>query len=183
MIKSKDAKKNQLPAGKIPRSTFLKLGGALASGSCIAACSPGASKNNSVTSYYNRADSIVNPSMMAPAIPPESKRVAADPAKVPPPVKYAKPKFHNVNIFCKEILKEGVLGALPEKLTQLIAVAVAHVTQCPYYIRSHPRQAIRKGASKQALMEAVWIAAEISAGAATAHVAIDKMNNLEKQIE
>ena len=28
-------------------------------------------------------------------------------------------------------------GALPEKTKQLIAVAVAHVTQCPYCIRGH----------------------------------------------
>jgi AhpD family alkylhydroperoxidase len=30
-------------------------------------------------------------------------------------------------------------GALPEKTKQLIAVAVAHVTQGPYCIRSHTR--------------------------------------------
>jgi len=30
-------------------------------------------------------------------------------------------------------------GALPEKTKQLIAVAVAHVTQCPYCIKSHTK--------------------------------------------
>jgi AhpD family alkylhydroperoxidase len=39
-------------------------------------------------------------------------------------------------------------GALPEKTKQLIA-AVAHVTQCPYCIRSQARLAHRKGASDQ----------------------------------
>jgi len=34
-------------------------------------------------------------------------------------------------------------GALPEKTKQLIAVAVAHTTQCPYCIRAHTRAALR----------------------------------------
>ena len=68
-------------------------------------------------------------------------------------------------------------GSLPEKTKQLIAVAVAHVTQCPYCIRSHSKQAMRKGASKEEIMEAIWVAAEMRAGAAYAHatIAIDEM--------
>ena len=71
-------------------------------------------------------------------------------------------------------------GALPEKTKQLIAVAVAHVTQCPYCIRFHTKTALRKGASKEEIMEAIWVAAEMRAGAAYAHatIAIDEM---EKQ--
>ncbi len=60
-------------------------------------------------------------------------------------------------------------GALDEKTKQLIAVAVAHVTQCPYCIRSHTPQALRKGATKEEIMEAIWVAAEMRAGAAYAH--------------
>jgi AhpD family alkylhydroperoxidase len=69
-------------------------------------------------------------------------------------------------------------GALPEKIKQLIAVAVAHVTQCPYCIRSHSKQAMRKGASKEEIMEAIWVAAEMRAGAAYAHatIAMDEMD-------
>jgi len=63
-------------------------------------------------------------------------------------------------------------GALPEKTKQLIAVAVAHVTQCPYCIQSHTTQAIRKGASKEEIMEAIWVASEMRAGAAYAHATI-----------
>lgn len=63
-------------------------------------------------------------------------------------------------------------GALPEKTKQLIAVAVAHVTQCPYCIRSHTKLALRKGATQQELMEAIWVAAEMRAGGAYAHSAI-----------
>jgi AhpD family alkylhydroperoxidase len=60
-------------------------------------------------------------------------------------------------------------GALPAKVKQIIAVAVAHVTQCPYCIKGHTKAALRHGASEQELMEAIWVAAEMRAGAAYAH--------------
>lgn len=63
-------------------------------------------------------------------------------------------------------------GALPRKTKQLIAVAVAHATQCPYCIQGHAKAASRVGASPEEIMEAIWIAAEMRAGAAFAHSAI-----------
>lgn len=60
-------------------------------------------------------------------------------------------------------------GALPGRTKQLIAVAVAHVTQCPYCIRGHTKLARRAGASPQEIMEAIWVAAEMRAGGAYAH--------------
>jgi AhpD family alkylhydroperoxidase len=63
-------------------------------------------------------------------------------------------------------------GALPSKTKQLIAVAVAHVTQCPYCIRGHTRSASRHGATPEEIMEAIWVAAEMRAGAAFAHSAL-----------
>ncbi len=60
-------------------------------------------------------------------------------------------------------------GALSAKTKQIIAVAVAHVTQCPYCIQGHTRAALRAGATQQELMEAVWVAAEMRAGGAYAH--------------
>jgi AhpD family alkylhydroperoxidase len=63
-------------------------------------------------------------------------------------------------------------GALDEKTKQLIAVAVAHTTQCPYCIAGHSRLARRKGASDQEIMEAIWVAAEMRAGGAYAHSTI-----------
>ena len=63
-------------------------------------------------------------------------------------------------------------GALLEKTKQLIAVAVAHVTQCPYGIRSHTRIAVRKGATELEIMEAIWVAAEMRAGGTYAHAVI-----------
>lgn len=73
-------------------------------------------------------------------------------------------------------------GALDEKTKQLIAIAVAHTTQCPYCIHSHTEQAIRKGCSKEEIIEAVWIAAEMRAGAAYAHsaLAMDEIQAIEK---
>lgn len=71
-------------------------------------------------------------------------------------------------------------GALDEKTKQLIAVAVAHVTQCPYCIQSHVRQAAHKGATNEEIMEAVWVAAEMRSGAAWAHatIAVSEMNQI-----
>ena len=68
-------------------------------------------------------------------------------------------------------------GALSTRTKHLIAVAVAHVTQCPYCIRGHTRTALREGSSEQEVMEAIWVAAEMRAGAAFAHslIAIDEM--------
>lgn len=63
-------------------------------------------------------------------------------------------------------------GALPTKTKQLIAVAVAHVTQCPYCIRGHTRAALRQGATGEEIMEAIWVAAEMRAGGAYAHAAL-----------
>ncbi len=63
-------------------------------------------------------------------------------------------------------------GALPAKTKQLIAVAAAHVTQCPYCIRGHTSAALQHGATAEEIMEAVWVAAEMRAGAAYAHSAL-----------
>ena len=74
--------------------------------------------------------------------------------------------FRNFN---KVVFKEG---ALDEKTKQIIAVAVAHVTQCPYCIKGHTKQAIGKGATNEEIMEAIWVASEMRAGAAYAHAAL-----------
>lgn len=71
--------------------------------------------------------------------------------------------------FGKAVFAEGTLSA---KMKQIIAVAVAHVTQCPYCIRGHTKAALRAGATQQELMEAIWVAAEMRAGGAYAHAAL-----------
>ena len=60
-------------------------------------------------------------------------------------------------------------GALDTRTKQLIAVAVAHVTQCPWCIEGHVKAAKREGASGEQIMEAIWVASEMRAGAAWAH--------------
>jgi AhpD family alkylhydroperoxidase len=50
--------------------------------------------------------------------------------------------------------------------------SVAHVTQCPYCIKGHTKAALRAGATAQELMEAIWVASEMRAGAAYAHAAL-----------
>jgi AhpD family alkylhydroperoxidase len=62
--------------------------------------------------------------------------------------------------------------ALPRKTKQLIAVAVAHVTQCPYCIRGHTKLAIGEGATHEEVMEAIWVAVEMRAGGSFAHSAL-----------
>jgi AhpD family alkylhydroperoxidase len=77
------------------------------------------------------------------------------------------PSIHDAfQEFSRRVFAEG---ALDRKTKQLIAVAVAHVTQCPYCIKGHTRAAIRRGATEQELMEAIWVAAEMRAGGAYAH--------------
>src|ERR1041385_3066648 len=80
--------------------------------------------------------------------------------------------------FSKSVFAEG---AIPTKTKQLIAVAVAHVTQCPYCIRGHTRAAMRHGAAPQEIMEAIWVAAEMRAGGAYAHatVALDAITRAQ----
>ncbi len=70
-------------------------------------------------------------------------------------------------------------GAIDAKTKQLIAVAVAHATQCPYCIRSHTKAALREGCSSRELMEAIWVAVEMRAGGAFAHsvIALETMES------
>jgi AhpD family alkylhydroperoxidase len=79
--------------------------------------------------------------------------------------------------FSQKVFADGALAA---KTKQLIAVAVAHVTQCPYCIRGHTKAALRLGATEHEIMETVWVAAEMRAGGAYAHstIALTAMNEM-----
>ena len=68
--------------------------------------------------------------------------------------------------FSRQVFADGALAA---KTKQIVAVAVAHVTQCPYCIKGHTAAALRHGATAQELMEAIWVAAEMRAGGSYAH--------------
>ena len=95
--------------------------------------------------------------------PPATKELAAK-RKSPAP----KPA-EAFRAFSQSVFAEGALSA---KTKQLIAVAVAHVTQCPYCIRGHTDGALKHGATAEEIMEAIWVAAEMRAGGAYAHSAL-----------
>ena len=77
--------------------------------------------------------------------------------------------YEDCAAFSKAVFADGVL---PTKMKQIIAVAVAHVTQCPYCIKGHTKAALHAGATPEELMEAVWVASEMRAGGAYAHSAL-----------
>jgi len=60
-------------------------------------------------------------------------------------------------------------GAIPARMKELIAVAVAMTTQCPYCIDIHTQRAKAAGCSETELAEAVMVAAALRAGGAITH--------------
>jgi AhpD family alkylhydroperoxidase len=107
--------------------------------------------------------------------PPPSQDLARKRRELAPDIQAA---FH---AFSELVFAEGVL---PAKTKQLIAVAAAHITQCPYCIQGHTKAAMKHGATPQEIMEAVWVAAEMRAGGAYAHslISISVMNEANQQV-
>lgn len=68
--------------------------------------------------------------------------------------------------FSEEVFAEG---ALSEKTKQLMAVAAGHVTQCPYCIRGHTQGAQDAGATREEIMETIWVAATLRADSIHTH--------------
>ncbi len=60
-------------------------------------------------------------------------------------------------------------GAIPVKYKELIAVAVALTTQCPYCIDIHSGNARKAGATDAEIAEAAMVAAALRAGGAVTH--------------
>jgi AhpD family alkylhydroperoxidase len=60
-------------------------------------------------------------------------------------------------------------GAIPRKYRELMAIAVACTTQCPYCLDFHTRNAKKAGATREEVTEDVFIAAGVRAGAAVTH--------------
>ena len=60
-------------------------------------------------------------------------------------------------------------GAIPKKYKELMAIAVALTTQCPYCIEVHRQEALKAGATAQELAEVVFVASALRAGAAITH--------------
>jgi len=68
--------------------------------------------------------------------------------------------------FDKAALAEG---AIPRKYKELMALAVAFTTQCPYCIELHSNKAREISASDQEIAESVLVAAALRAGGAITH--------------
>ena len=66
--------------------------------------------------------------------------------------------------------REG--GAIPRKYRELIAIAVACTTQCPYCLDVHTRKAKKAGATREEVAEVAFLAAALRAGAAVTHGAL-----------
>lgn len=60
-------------------------------------------------------------------------------------------------------------GEIPVKYKELIAVAVAVTTQCPYCIDIHSANARKAGATDTEIVEATIVAAALRAGGAITH--------------
>lgn len=60
-------------------------------------------------------------------------------------------------------------GAIPAKYKELMAIAVALTTQCPYCLEVHEKAARKAGATDEELAEVTWVAAALRAGAAVTH--------------
>ena len=68
--------------------------------------------------------------------------------------------------FDAAVFKEGALSV---KVKELIAVAVAMTTQCPYCIDTHAKKAKAAGCTEAELAEATLVAAALRAGGAVTH--------------
>ncbi|WP_104131250.1 carboxymuconolactone decarboxylase family protein [Cryobacterium sp. M91] len=55
------------------------------------------------------------------------------------------------------------------KVRQLIAVAVAITTQCPYCIEAHTKDALAAGATEAEIAESAWVSTAIRAGGGYTH--------------
>jgi AhpD family alkylhydroperoxidase len=60
-------------------------------------------------------------------------------------------------------------GAIPARTKELIALAVAMTTQCPYCIEIHGRRAKAAGCTEAEIAESVMVAAALRAGGAITH--------------
>ncbi len=75
-----------------------------------------------------------------------------------------------------DVFKEGALTAREKSL---IALAVAHAIQCPYWIDAYTTDTLEKGVSEAGQMEAVHVAAAIRGGASLVH-SVQMMNKVKE---
>jgi AhpD family alkylhydroperoxidase len=77
--------------------------------------------------------------------------------------------FTSFLTFNQKVFEEGVLSV---KIKELVAVACAHITRCPYCIEGHTKKAKQAGATDAEIAEVVFVAVAMNAGASFAHSCI-----------
>ena len=60
-------------------------------------------------------------------------------------------------------------GAIPGKMKELMALAIAQITQCPWCIQAHTKKAAMAGAADAEIAETTFVAMAMAAGAAWSH--------------
>jgi alkylhydroperoxidase/carboxymuconolactone decarboxylase family protein len=70
-------------------------------------------------------------------------------------------------------------GSLTAREKSLIALAVSHTVQCPYCIDAYTGDGLKRGITKEEMMEAVHVAAAIRSGATLVH-GVQMMNKYDK---
>jgi AhpD family alkylhydroperoxidase len=60
-------------------------------------------------------------------------------------------------------------GAIPARTKELIALGIAHITQCAWCIQAHTKRAAQAGASDAEIAETTFVAMAMAAGAAWSH--------------
>ncbi|CAG7641875.1 hypothetical protein PAESOLCIP111_04279 [Paenibacillus solanacearum] len=91
----------------------------------------------------------------------------ADLEWIPELVKLAPQASASFFAFEKEVYHSD--GALPLKTKELLAVAAAHLTGCPYCIDVHVQKYRKLGGTREEIVEAVLVAASTQAGAVLSH--------------
>jgi AhpD family alkylhydroperoxidase len=73
-------------------------------------------------------------------------------------------------------------GAISKKNKELIAIACAHITHCPYCIDGHTKRAKEMGVTEEEIAEAIFVATAMAAGASMAHsnIAMKALMNTPK---
>ncbi len=92
---------------------------------------------------------------------------AANLTRVPDLIRLS-PKPANAYLAFEKETYHGA-DALPLKTKELIAVAVAHVTGCPYCIDTHVKKYRELGGTMEEILEAAFVAASTRAGAILSH--------------
>jgi len=98
-------------------------------------------------------------------------------------------RFAEVGRFASDLMKKffeyyndstSKDGALTKREKALIALAVAHVKQCPYCIDAYTTQCLETGSNPEEMTEAIHVAAAMEAGMTLVH-GVQMHNGLEKQ--